>query len=301
MVTKKDAPGCEQGEHLVVNDISTQNGAGDIDAIPNQHRFRFIVWVRQWLSKLLPPSVAPVVPDTGSAVAENPLSVAPVVPDTGSAVAGVAESEGATGVPVPADGGQNETGNRFDKFTKNSFPGLKLLITCIYNDWALSADGNKPTLEQVLGSFSQQQLKVANTYVTPYLLMLPVTEGHSDKITGYEPVIVERQQEMDLYEGDNLACDLQGRISARKKARRKGESGMTDSIWGQLFLVAEKIGKPIDRQFYTMLEDDYSEGDAYVNTSSSIRGRLLLSKIRANMPGFRARFRSTVRGKVLSV
>jgi len=191
----------------------------------------------------------------------------------------------------------HETGNRPDKFAQ-----LKQVLTGKYAKWTQNVDGNKPTLEQVLGSFSQQQLKVANTYVTPYLLMVPITDQkNSDKITGYEPVIAEGKWEMEPYKGDNLRYDLQDRILARKKARRKGESGMTNSIWNSFFLAAKKAGKPIDVRYYTMMEDDYSEGDARVPIALSSGGRPRFRGDHAVRPDGVTRFRSTVRGNVLSV
>lgn len=184
----------------------------------------------------------------------------------------------------------------------DKFAQLNQTLAAQYTEWTEGIDGNKPTLEQVHGSFSPEQLEVANTYATPYLLMMPVLDDKDpDKITGYEPVIAEGKPEMDPYGGDDIRANLENRISARKEARRTGESGMTKTIWNRLFQAVKKAGQMIDARFYTMLEDDYSEGDPVVPFAHSDFGQPNFDRYRADDPHGDTRFRSTVRGNVLAI
>jgi hypothetical protein len=179
---------------------------------------------------------------------------------------------------------------------------LRQALEVQYTKWTEGIDDNKLTLEQVQDSFSPGQLEVANTYATPYLLMVPVTDDENpDKITGYEPVIAEGKQEMDPYDGDNLRDDLQDRISHRKEVRREGETGMIKAIYKFLFAAAKKAGKPIDKRFWTMLEDDYSKGDPDVPIAISRYGQPYFYGGHADRPIGITRFRSTVRGNVLNI
>ena len=178
---------------------------------------------------------------------------------------------------------------------------LKQNLTAQYNEWDMNVQGNKPSIEQMLNSFTKEKLEVADSYNTPYLLMLPAKEDDSDKTIGFRPVIAEGKQKMEPYAGDDLNANLEDRIPERRKNRKNGEEGMTRVIYEPLFEAAKKAGKPIGRKFWTMLDDDYNEGDPFVSFAPPDAGWPNYSKFDADFPHDDVRFRSAVRGDVLNI
>lgn len=169
-----------------------------------------------------------------------------------------------------------------------------------YDEWARDTRGDKPSLAQVLNSFTVEKLEIADSYKIPYLLMLPVKEEGSDKIIGYQPIIVEGIQEKESCPDDDRNASLGDRIKARKNQRRPGEEGIDKPIYHLLYEAAEKAGKPIDFSSYTML-DDFTEGTHQVPCAITFGGRKMIYHFSLSWPYPPTGFRSTVSGNVLNI
>ena len=143
-----------------------------------------------------------------------------------------------------------------------------------------------PSFEKAMSTFKLKELKIASHFQKPTLLLIPETsfeakikaldthkqgmqenETHinkvysetdsgSDKITGWRAVIVDGAQRMEAYKSDNLDLRFDERIKNRKAARKPGEKGMDRHKYALLVMEIFKDSDPIDKKFYTLLDDD---------------------------------------------
>jgi hypothetical protein len=196
---------------------------------------------------------------------------------------------------------------------------------------AKKGDIQKPSFEKAMSTFKPEELEVASHFQEPTLLLVPETsfdakvkaldahkqgvqeidtyvdeiysktDSGSDKITGWRAVIVDGAQEMKTYEGDDLDLRFDKRIAARKATRKKGERGMDRHRYVLLMMEAVKNGDPVDKEFYTLLDDDSALSDSYVPSASFRPGDrgVVFSGFRPVIVYGRARFRASVGGDVL--
>ena len=191
-----------------------------------------------------------------------------------------------------------------------------------------------PTYEEAMATFKPEELEIASRFQKPTLLLIPETsfaakvkainahkqgmqkndtyvneiysktDSGSDKITGWRAVIVDGAQEMESYEGDKLDLRFDKRIQARKAARKEGEKGMDRHRYALLMMEAIRNGNPVDKELYTLLDDDPALSDlsdsdvpsAYFGPSDR---RVSFYWNRPVNVGGCARFRSSVGGDVL--
>jgi hypothetical protein len=143
-----------------------------------------------------------------------------------------------------------------------------------------------PSFEKAMSTFKLKELKIASHFQKPTLLLIPETsfdakikaldthkqgmqenetrinkvysetDSGSDKITGWRAVIVDGAQEMEAYKGDSLDLRFDKRIKNRKAARKPGEKGMDRHKCALLMMEIFKDSDPIDKKFYTLLDDD---------------------------------------------
>ncbi len=152
----------------------------------------------------------------------------------------------------------------------------------------------QPSFEKAMGTFKPEELEIASNFQKPTLLLIPETsfkakvkamdshkqgmqendtyvhhiygetDSGSDKITGWRAVIVDGAQEMESYEGDKLDLRFDKRIEQRKAARKEGEKGMDRHRYALLMMEAIRNGNPIDKELYTLLDDDSALSDSRV-------------------------------------
>jgi len=143
-----------------------------------------------------------------------------------------------------------------------------------------------PSYEKAMSNFKPEELEIVRHFQKPMLLLIPETsfaakvkaldarkqgmqkndtyvdniftktDSGSDKITGWRAVIVDGAHEMDAYEGDNLGLSFDERIKNRKEARKSGEKGMDRHKYALLMMEAIRNGDPVDKELYTLLDDD---------------------------------------------
>ncbi|MBU1092749.1 hypothetical protein KJ836_03740 [Patescibacteria group bacterium] len=188
-----------------------------------------------------------------------------------------------------------------------------------------------PTYEEAMATFKPEELEIASNFQKPTLLLIPETsfeakvkamdahkqgmqenntyvneiysetDSGSDKITGWRAAIVDGAQEMKAYEGDKLDLRFDKRIEARKATRKEGEKGMDRHRYALLMMEAIKNGNPVDKELYTLLDDDSALSDSNVpgaNFYPAVR-RVRFYWYDPDGVSGDARFRSSVGGDVL--
>lgn len=143
-----------------------------------------------------------------------------------------------------------------------------------------------PSYEQVLNSFTQNELEVASAFSRPMLLIIPesslefkvkvisaskeevlkhetyinehykTTDTGPDKITGWRAVIVEGTPEITPFKDDDVNTKFDERIKQRKTNRSSIEKGMDRHKYCILMMEAVRDGEPIDKKLFTILDDD---------------------------------------------
>ena len=199
------------------------------------------------------------------------------------------------------------------------------------NGKAKKGDVPPPSVEKAMSAFKPEELEIASSFQKPTLLLIPETsfaakvraldthkqgiqkkdtyvhdnytrtDSGSHKITGWRAVIVDGAQEMEAYEGDNLDLIFDKRIKNRKTARKPGEKGMDRHRYALLMMEAIKNGDPVDKELYTLLDDDPALSDSYVPGARFLpdsRGVYFYVYHSDRVDGS-ARFRSSVGGDVL--
>ena len=196
---------------------------------------------------------------------------------------------------------------------------------------AKEGDIKAPTYEEAMATFKPEELEIAGNFQKLTLFLIPETsfeakvkamdahkqgmqendtyvnkiytdsDSGSEKITGWRAVIVDGAQEMEAYEGDKLDLRFDKRIEARKATRKEGEKGMDRHRYALLMMEAIRNGNPVDKNLYTLLDDDPALSDSGVPDASFFAVRRGVD-FAASDPDFvdgNARFRSSVGGGVL--
>jgi len=196
---------------------------------------------------------------------------------------------------------------------------------------AKEGDIPPPSIEKAMSTFKLEELEIASHFQKPMLLLIPETsfaakikaldahkqgmqgndtyvniiytdsDSGSAKITGWRVVIADGAQEMKTYEGDDLGARGGRRIENRKKARKPGEKGMDRHKYALLMMEAIRNGDPIDKEKYTLLDDDPALRDSRVPLAN-FHPDYREVNFNASNPGVvddLARFRSSVGGDVL--
>jgi hypothetical protein len=155
-----------------------------------------------------------------------------------------------------------------------------------------NADG--PSYDEVISSFSYEELEIASHFQQPTLLLIPEnsfaakikaldthkkgpqkndtsvhlifkdSDSSSDKITGWRAVIVDGANEMKAYEGDDLGAGFGARIRKRRKVRKPREKGMDRHIGALLMMKSLRGGDPIKKRLHILLDDDPALSDSHV-------------------------------------
>jgi len=198
------------------------------------------------------------------------------------------------------------------------------------NGESREGDVQPPAFEKAMSAFKPEELEIASYFQKPVLLLIPETsfaakvrtldahkqgmqenntyvddiftktDSGSDKITGWRAVIVDGAQEMEPYEGDNLDLKFAKRIKNRKSARKPGEKGMDRHRYALLMMEAIRNGDPIDKELYTLLDDDPALSASDVpNADCPLSRKVLFNTVDPDGADDCARFRSSVGGDVL--
>jgi hypothetical protein len=185
-----------------------------------------------------------------------------------------------------------------------------------------------PAIDKVMASFSPEELAVAKDFQEPTLLLIPETsfaskvaainahktmerqgdtyvddifaksDSGTKKISGWKVVIVDGAKEMECKEGDDLGQGFGKRIEKRKVNRRPGEKGMERHAYALLMMEALRIGELIDRNTYTLLDDDPALLDSdvpFARWSVDLR-RVNFSRSGPGLVNGKARLHSAVGG-----
>lgn len=193
-------------------------------------------------------------------------------------------------------------------------------------------DVQLPTFEKAMSTFKPEEMEIASYYQKPTLLLIPETsfaakvkalnankdaikkisayvfakiysetDSGSEKITGWRAVIVDGAQEMEAYDGDNVDLSFGERVKNRKEARRSGEKGMDRHRYILLMMEAIRNGDPVDKDSFTLLDDDPAFSHFIVPRASfSPSGQLALFDWQEPYHvASNARFRSSVGGDVI--
>jgi len=148
-------------------------------------------------------------------------------------------------------------------------------------------DAPFPPIEKAIDSFTPEELVVAKDFQEPTLLLIPETsfatkvaaiDGHTTmedqintfgvdiftksdsgtkRISGWKIVIVDGANEMEPKKGDDTKLEYGKRIEKRKKDRNPVEKGMERHAYALLMMESLRNGEPIDKDTYTLLDDDH--------------------------------------------
>ncbi len=152
------------------------------------------------------------------------------------------------------------------------------------NGEAKKGDVPRPSFEKAIAVFTPEMLALAATFQEPTLLLVPETsfvakvkaidahkamkgqvdtyqtdlykksDSGSETITGWKAVIVDGAKEMPLKEDDDTELTFAERIKNRKT--KPGEKGMERHAYALLMMESLRKGEPIDKDTYTLLDDD---------------------------------------------
>ncbi len=145
---------------------------------------------------------------------------------------------------------------------------------------------------------NRQGMQKNDTYVNE---IYTDSDSGSDKIIGWCAVIVDGAQEMEAYEGDKLDSGFDERIRNRKETRKSGEKGMDRHRYALLMMEAIRNGNPVDKESYTLLDDDpaLSPSDVPGANFNPNSRRVRFSRFRSGNVSGGAQFRSSVGGDAL--
>jgi hypothetical protein len=151
-----------------------------------------------------------------------------------------------------------------------------------------------PTLDQAMAVFTPDMLALVRTFQAPTLLLVPDTsfdakvkaidarknkgqaytyqaglykksDSGSEKITGWRAVIVDGAKGIDPKKmSDDVELALAERVENRKAARKPGEKGMGRHAYALLMMESLRKGEPIDKNTWTLLDDDPALSDTVV-------------------------------------
>ena len=181
-----------------------------------------------------------------------------------------------------------------------------------------------PSCNEVMSGFSIEELKVANLFDKPMLLLIPETsfntkiqaiknfaprqnsihvdseftdsDSDSHEITGWKSVIVDGTQEVENYLDENSKAALGERVEKHKLDRKPGEKGMTRDVYALLIMEFLKENNAIDQDGCTILDDDTALTDSLVPVAGMYNGQFNFDLNEADVDANYARFR-TVMGK----
>jgi len=191
-------------------------------------------------------------------------------------------------------------------------------------------DAPLPNRATALSAFKREQLEIAKDFQNPTLLLIPncsfaskvkaldankkgeqknntfvsdkykESDSGSEKITGWQVVIVEGANEMELKAGDDVEKTFLERVKERKDQQKDGEKGMDRHTYIHLMMESLQNGTPTDKDTCTLLDDDSALSDAYVPSADfDSDGRRVY--FNWNDPGnanASVRLRSSVKGEI---
>lgn len=201
----------------------------------------------------------------------------------------------------------NTPGGTTEEVRKYLFDGLDRLnqfnvaLNPQYNAWKEGQDGNTPDFCKILNSFSSNQIEIANSYESPYILMVPIKDEDSGDITGYEPVIAEGGKNIGLYEDDNAEGRLGHRTSNRIKNRRRGEGGMNEVVYQLLVVTTNEARSFIDTNNTIILDEEWKDGNKTVKVGIPGDDGAGFTRINVGISSSEARFRSSVKGNLITI
>ncbi len=195
-------------------------------------------------------------------------------------------------------------------------------------------DAPLPTFHQVIQSFSARQLKLSRGLQRATLLVVPQTRfktkiraldshkiegqknahvnrvfyrddtievGNPDRIRGWDAVIIDGAQKMNVYPGDDKWRRLKQRIQIWRKVNAKaGRSGCNRHDYAVLMMLSIMSQNPVDQVTYTLLDEDPILRRASIPNGIYIRGQVVFYLDSAGAIHKLGRFRATLRGRPIS-